>query len=103
MGVNVFTGEDEIEVNVTRAVEATYDPALMKTAEDRQKAKLDRMKRERDSRAVSAALAALGEHAKDESVNLMPDICECVKAEATLQEICDVLRGVFGEAEPVKI
>jgi hypothetical protein len=24
-------------------------------------------------------------------------------SEATLQEICDVLRGVFGEAEPVKI
>ena len=103
VGVNVFTGEDEIEVNVNRVVEATYDPALMKTAEERQKAKLDRMKRERDSRAVSAALAALGEHARDESVNLMPDICECVKAEATLQEMCDVLRDVFGEAEPAII
>jgi methylmalonyl-CoA mutase N-terminal domain/subunit len=33
----------------------------------------------------------------------MPDLIECVKSEATLQEICDVLRGVFGEAEPVKL
>ena len=48
-------------------------------------------------------LAALEQHAKDADVNLMPDLIECVKGEATLQEICDVLRGVFGEAEPVKL
>jgi methylmalonyl-CoA mutase N-terminal domain/subunit len=33
----------------------------------------------------------------------MPAICECVKAEATVQEMCDTLRGVFGEAEPLKL
>jgi methylmalonyl-CoA mutase N-terminal domain/subunit len=33
----------------------------------------------------------------------MPDLIECVKNEATVQEVCDVLRGVFGEAEPVKL
>ena len=27
----------------------------------------------------------------------MPDLIECVKSEATLQEICDVLREVFGQ------
>ena len=41
--------------------------------------------------------------AKDEGANLMPDLIDCVKSEATIQEICDVLRGVFGEAEPVKL
>jgi methylmalonyl-CoA mutase N-terminal domain/subunit len=103
VGVNCFTGENEITVNVNRAVEATYDPELMKTAEDRQKASLARLKQERDDKAVTGALAALKTHAADPERNLMPGICDCVEAEATLQEICDVLREVFGEAEPVKL
>ncbi len=103
VGVNCFTSENEIEVSVNRIVEATYDPELMKTAEDRQKKSLARLKRERDGKAVSTALNTLGEHARDDSYNLMPDIIECVEKEATLQEISDVLREVFGEAQPIKI
>ena len=103
VGVNCFTGENEITVNVNREVEATYDPELMKTAEERQKKALAQLKQERNAAAVSAALAALKAHAADPAVNLMPDICDCVEQEATLQEICDVLREVFGEAEPVKL
>ncbi len=103
VGVNCFTDENEVEVTVNRAVEDTYDEALLASAEERQRANLARLKMERDGSAVGKTLSSLEEHAGDESVNLMPHILECVKAEATLQEICDVLRGVFGEAQPVKI
>ncbi len=103
VGVNCFTGSNEIDVTVNRAVDALYDPAHMATAEERQLARLAQLKRERDGRAVARALAQLEAHAQDEAVNLMPDLIEAVKCEATVQEMCDVLRGVFGEAAPVKV
>jgi methylmalonyl-CoA mutase N-terminal domain/subunit len=103
VGVNCFTGESELDVSVQRVVDELYDPAHMATAEERQLAKLAQLRRERDGKPVTSALAALELHAKDETANLMPDLIDCVKSQATLQEICDVLRGVFGEAEPVKI
>jgi len=103
VGVNCFTGENEIQVDVNRRVEATYDPALMATAEERQRENLARLKRERAGSAVAACLGPLKEHARDPGHNLMPDIVACVKGDCTLQEICDVLREVFGEAEPVRI
>ncbi|MFO7557233.1 MAG: methylmalonyl-CoA mutase family protein [Desulfobacterales bacterium] len=103
VGVNCFTDENEINVKVNREVEATYDPELMKSAEKRQKTKLSELKRKRDNKTVSSLLSVLKEHAKDESANLMPDICECVKNDASLQEICDVLREVFGEFQQTKL
>ena len=103
VGVNCYTGDNEIDVNVNRAVEDTYDPQLMKTAETRQINKLSQFKTQRDSRRVSSLLSTLKQHAKDESINLMPDICDCVKNHATLQEICDVLREVFGEYQQPKL
>jgi methylmalonyl-CoA mutase N-terminal domain/subunit len=103
VGVNCFTGENEIEVSINRVVEKLYDADNMATAEERQCEKLARLRRERDDRAVSRALAALEVSAEDEAANLMPDLIDCVKSEATLQEICDVLRSVFGEAEPIKL
>ena len=103
VGVNCFTDENEIEVSVNRVVKDTYDPERIGSAEERQKERLAQVKTERDNRAVDRVLATLRRHAKDERMNLMPDILECVKAEASLQEICDVLRDVFGEAQPVRI
>ena len=44
-------------------------------------------------------LAALKVGAADENVNLMPLILDAVKTYATLGEICNVLREVFGEYE----
>jgi methylmalonyl-CoA mutase N-terminal domain/subunit len=35
--------------------------------------------------------------AAEKGENLMPSIIEAVKVYATLQEVCDTLRGVFGE------
>ena len=103
VGVNCFTGPNEIEVTINRCVEATYDPELMKTAEARQKAGLAELKRERDGKAVASVLAGLRQRARDPGANLMPNILECVKSEATLQEICDVMREIFGQAEPTKV
>jgi len=103
VGVNCFMGDNELDVSVQRMVDELYDAAHMATAEERQLAKLAVLRRERNGKAVADGLAALEMHAKDEAVNLMPDLIECVKSEATLQEICDVLRGVFGEAEPVRV
>ncbi|MBX7214983.1 MAG: methylmalonyl-CoA mutase family protein [Thermoflexales bacterium] len=69
--------------------------------ERRQLERLARVKRERDAEAVSARLAALREGARG-SANLMPLLLEAVLARATLQEMMDVLRGVFGVyQEPV--
>lgn len=103
VGVNCFTGQAEIEISVNRAVEATYDPELMKTAEERQKADLKAFKRERNGKAVLSALKTLADKASDDGVNLMPHIIGCVENDCTLQEICDTLRGVFGEAKPMKL
>jgi len=103
VGVNCFTGENELELSLNQTVEVLYDPEQLRSAEERQIAKLADLKRVRSVAAVSRSLATLEQHARDVEANLMPDLIECVKSDATLQEICDVLRGVFGEAEPVKL
>jgi len=59
--------------------------------------KTQKVREERDNAAVEKALAALKEGAQDENVNLMPLILDAVRTYATLGEICNVLREVFGE------
>ena len=65
-------------------------------AENAQVRGLQALRRERDSRSVSAALARLRDAALGEE-NLLPPILQAVKAYATVGEICGVLRKVFGE------
>jgi methylmalonyl-CoA mutase N-terminal domain/subunit len=103
VGVNCFTGENELNLSLEHTVEELYDPEHLRSAEERQLAKLAALKRERADAGVSRSLTALEQDAKDADANVMPALIECVKSDATLQEICDVLRGVFGEAEPVKL
>ena len=67
--------------------------------QEEQVARLRALKASRDSARVQAALAALEKAARGDS-NLMPPILEAVRAYATLGEICDVLRRVFGEYRP---
>ena len=67
------------------------DPAEAK----KQIAGLKKVKKERNAKKVAASLdnlkkAALG------SENTMPAFIRCVEAYATVGEICDTLRGVFG-------
>ena len=57
---------------------------------------LKKVKAERDARAVERALDAV-RRAAEQGNNLMPPVVEAAKAYCTEQEICDVLREVFGE------
>jgi methylmalonyl-CoA mutase N-terminal domain/subunit len=66
---------------------------------EKQCAKLAATKAKRDNAAVAAALETLKKAAMGTD-NLMPPILAAVKTYATLGEICDVLRGVFGEYRP---
>ena len=88
VGVNEYVMEEE-----KRALKLLkVDPAVR----DRQIARLQEVRRRRDNVKVGELLAKLEEAARG-SDNLMPVILECVEAYATLGEICDVLRKVFGE------
>lgn len=58
--------------------------------------KLAKLRAERDNSKTSQALAALRKAAGTDE-NLMPFIIDAVKTYATLGEICQVLRDVFGE------
>ncbi len=63
---------------------------------ERQKQRLAAVKSSRDSARVTALLQNLERVARS-TENTVPIILECVEAYATLGEICDVLRRVFGE------
>jgi methylmalonyl-CoA mutase, N-terminal domain len=86
VGVNKFTVEEGAPENLLRVKDEV---------EVNQKAALAKMKAQRDNVRVKAALAALADAAKG-SENLMPYILEAVKTYATLGEIADVFRDVFG-------
>jgi methylmalonyl-CoA mutase N-terminal domain/subunit len=65
-----------------------------------QVARLKQLKAARDNLAVASAIKKLKERAQGND-NLMPPIMEAVKCYATLGEICDTLREVFGEYRAV--
>ena len=86
VGVNAFQLEDETQPPVLR-----IDPKL----EKRQIEELAQFKEARDSGKAREALRKL-EDAAGSSANLMPAVLTAVESEATLGEISDTLRGVFG-------
>ena len=87
VGVNRYQLEDEPELEILR-----IDPALEKKQIGRVRALRDR----RDAAAVEAALAELKQGAAREDVNLMPLLVEAARNYATLGEMCDALREVWG-------
>ena len=103
VGVNCFTGEQELEVTTSRLVPHPYDPAKRDRAEKEQIDILKEVKRSRDNRAVLQLLRELKEAAKKEDENLIPRFIECAKAYVTEQEMCDVLREIFGEYKAMTI
>ena len=103
VGVNCFVGESEIEVEAVRSVPYPYNPEKREEAEEKQIRNLAEVKRNRDNRAVAQLLKELEQKAKKEDENLIPQFIECAKAYVTEEEMCDVLRGVFGEYEPVAL
>ena len=58
--------------------------------------KTDRKKNERDNQKVRECLERLGEACTGDQ-NVMEPIIDAVKEYATLQEVCDIFREVFGE------
>jgi methylmalonyl-CoA mutase N-terminal domain/subunit len=65
----------------------------------RQVARLAEVRRTRDNRAVQRALTELGRAARRADANLMEPILAAVREYATLQEMMDVLREVWGVYE----
>jgi len=103
VGFNKFTGEHELEVDTSRVVEHPYDPTKREEAEAKQKIKLAEVKMERDNQRVQACLKRLKESAARQEVNLIPVILEAVREYATVGEMCNVLREVFGEYQQSKL
>lgn len=87
VGVNKFTSDEEVT------------PPLFKVDDSirtLQSEKIKKVKAQRDNEKVTALLHRLEQQAKD-GTNLMPGIIDAVEEYATLGEIADVFRGVFGE------
>jgi methylmalonyl-CoA mutase N-terminal domain/subunit len=89
VGVNDFLSEEKQAVDIL-----VIDEAIAK----RQCEKIAELKKHRDNTRVQSSLDALAGAAGTDR-NLMPYILECVRAYATLGEMCDVLRKVFGTYE----
>ncbi len=87
VGVNRFQAEDRQDVPVFR-----IDPAMERT----RVAEVRALRAGRDEATTRARLAAL-EAAARGTENLMPRIVDAAAAEATVGEISDTLRAVFGE------
>jgi methylmalonyl-CoA mutase N-terminal domain/subunit len=97
VGVNAFTGPQEIEVLPNRAIPYPYDAGKRARAEETQVAKLNAIRKKRDGRLVKKTLKAVEEAAADERANVIPATVEAVKAYASIGEICAVLRKTLGE------
>jgi len=93
----VESGEKQIVgVNVCQGEPPPLEILLIgHSVAEQQAEKLRRLRARRDAARWESALRSL-EAAARGTENLMPAILECVRAEATVGEICDRLRAVFG-------
>jgi methylmalonyl-CoA mutase N-terminal domain/subunit len=88
IGVNKYVEPDEkLEVEVH-----PYDPAT----ERRQIENLQRVRQKRDQQRVTVLLEQLKQVARDESANIMPITIELVQARATMGDIIETLKAVWG-------
>jgi len=94
VGVNEFKTEEKVPIKILQ-----IDPEIEKTLVEH----LKQVKMHRKQAQVDEILNKLHRAAEQENVNLMPFILQAVKQYATLGEICDTLREVFGEYKPPSI
>jgi methylmalonyl-CoA mutase, N-terminal domain len=87
VGVNAFTSEKDAPIDLLKIDEAVAH---------QQVERLRALRSERDGERVRAALERV-EAACRGSDNLMPPVLDAVKAYATLGEVCDVFRKVWGQ------
>jgi len=93
IGVNAFCTDEKYKIDTYK-----FDESAVK----RIKESLNQLKKTRDENLVIEKLNQLREVAKS-TENIMPTMIETVKSYATVQEICDVLREVFGEYQAPQI
>lgn len=94
VGVNDFKTKDETPIKLQQV-----DPNTERQLVER----LARVKNQREKEKVNEALSNLRRAAEDEKTNLIPLMLIAAKEYATLGEICDALREVFGEYKPSSI
>lgn len=90
VGLNRFQIEEKLELERLRV-----DPAI----EMAQRQRLAELRARRDNGRVQELLAQVETAARGEAA-LMPLFIECVENDVTLGEICNTLRGVWGEYQP---
>jgi methylmalonyl-CoA mutase, N-terminal domain len=93
VGVNRFRLDEEEPYEPLRV-----DPAI----EARQAERLARLRADRDRAAVAAALTALKKAAEGDD-NVLPPMKEALRARATVGEVCDALREVWGVYVPADV
>ena len=93
VGVNDFVNDEPLNIPILDMNPQGYEE---------QCARLDDVRQSRDNEAVTRCLGDLRQAAQG-TENMMPFILDAVKAYATLQEIMDVLRDVFGEYQEMTI
>jgi methylmalonyl-CoA mutase N-terminal domain/subunit len=91
VGVNEFTSGDVPPGDILKV-----NPAI----EQKQRARIERIRAERNQETATKAIARVEQVARD-GANLMPPIIDAVRAYATLGEIADAMRRVFGEYKPL--
>jgi methylmalonyl-CoA mutase N-terminal domain/subunit len=87
VGVNEYLADEPVRIPLLK-----MDP----NGYARQLERLNRVRDERDHAQVQDTLAGLATAAQG-THNVMPPLLDCVRAYATLGEICGVLRQCFGE------
>ena len=93
VGVNVFGGDAEEQIELHR-----LDPA----AEQRQVERTARVRAERESAAAEAALEVVRETARGDA-NLLVPMRDALRARCTVGEICGVLRDEWGEYDRERV
>ena len=91
VGVNEFVQEEDTQIEIMKS-----DPE----SEKRQVEKVKRLRKGRNNSQVGKALKEVRKTA-ERGDNLIPSISKAVSAYATLEEICEILREIYGEAEQV--
>ena len=92
IGVNKYRDSEKTRIETLKV-----NPEV----EEKQKRRLERLRKERDGEEVKRALAEIRRVAGSKE-NLMPVVLDAVKSYATLGEICDVLKNMFGEYRPMQ-
>ena len=93
VGVNDYVLDEPTKIPILRMNEEGMQ---------RQLKRLNQVRRERDNREVQQRLSDLQSAAQSDK-NMMPYIIEAVRTYATLGEVCDVLRQVFGEYQEIPV